>query len=63
LQSGLELRILEVLDFKIGRIRQYSYAYEKWLIGLAPRAPTSPYLRNPTGDACPEGARGQYDHT
>jgi hypothetical protein len=25
LQSGLELRILEVLDFKIGRIRQYSY--------------------------------------
>ncbi len=25
LRSGLELRILEVLDFKNGRIRQYSY--------------------------------------
>lgn len=34
--------------------------YDKWLEGLAPRAPTRQYLHNRTGDAGSEGATGQY---
>ena len=32
--------------------------YEVWLEELAPHAPTSQYLHNRTGEACPEGIEG-----